>query len=112
MAVVIHILVSAALLYVTGKLVDGFEVRDTKAAVVGAVVLGLANWLIRPILDLAALPLTLLTLGLFGVVVSAVVLMLVARVVRGFEIHGFKAALFGALAFGLMNFLVRYVFGG
>lgn len=112
MEVLIHVLVSAVLLYVTGKLVDGFEVRDKKAAVVGAVVLGLANWLIRPILHFLALPLTLLTLGLFGVVVSAVVLMLVARVVRGFEIRGFKAALFGALAFGLMNFLVRSVFGG
>lgn len=106
MAILIHILVSAALLYVTGKLVDGFEVHDAKAAVLGAVVLGLANWLIRPVLDFIALPLTLLTLGLFGVVVSAAVLMLTARMVRGFRIDGFKAALFGALALGVMNYLV------
>ncbi len=112
MGFVIHILVNAALLFVAGKLVDGFEVRDAKAAMVGALVLGLANWLLRPILDLVTLPITVLTLGLFSVVVSAVVLMLVAALVRGFEIRSFGAALWGAVAIGLMNFVLKLVTGG
>lgn len=111
MGFVIHILVNAALLFVAGKLVEGFEVRDAKAAVVGALVLGLANWLVRPILDLVTLPINILTLGLFSIVVSAVVLMLVASLVRGFAIRSFGAAIWGALAIGLMNFLVKLITG-
>ena len=90
---------------------EGFEVQDAKAAVVGALVLSLANWFVRPILDLITLPINLLTLGLFSVVVSAVILMIVAAVVRGFVIRGFGAALWGAVAIGLMNVVLGMLFG-
>ena len=111
MQFVIHIIVNAGLLFLAGKLVEGFEVRDAKAAVVGALVLSVANWLVRPLLDLITLPITLLTLGLFSIVVSAVILMLVAALVRGFSIRGFGAALWGAVAIGLMNFVLTMLFG-
>lgn len=111
MQYVVHILVNAGLLFLAGKLVNGFEVRDAKAAVVGALVLSLANWLVRPILDWITLPINLLTLGLFSVVVSALILMVVAAVVRGFAIRGFGAALWGAVAIGLMNMVLGMLFG-
>lgn len=110
MSFVIHTLVNALLLFLAGKLVDGFEVRNAKAAIVGALVLGLANWLVAPLLHLIALPITLLTLGLFALVINAVILMLVAALVRGFEIRGFWAALWGAGALAIMNVMIGLLF--
>jgi len=111
MGFLIHIVVSAALLFFVGRLVDGIEVRDGKAAIFGALMLGLANGLVRPILLALTLPITFLTLGLFVLVVNALMLMLAAAFVDGFEVEGFWAALWGSLALGVMNFLVGMFFG-
>jgi len=110
MGFLVHILVSAALLFVLGRLVSGIEVRDGKAALFGALVLGVANALVRPLLVLITLPITILTLGLFIFVVNALMLMLAAALVDGFEVRGFKAALWGSVVLGLMNILVGVVF--
>jgi len=110
MGFLVHILVSAALLFVLGRLVSGIEVRDGKAALFGALVLGLANALVRPFLVLLTLPITILTLGLFIFVVNALMLMLAAALVDGFEVRGFKSALWGSVVLGLMNILVGMVF--
>jgi len=108
---IVHTLVSAALLYVVGRLVDGIEVRDGKAAVFGALGLGLANAFVRPILIKLTLPITVITLGLFVFVVNALMIMLAAAFVDGFEVDDFPSALWAALALGLMNFLVAMFFG-
>ena len=111
MGFLIHTLVSAGLLFMVGKLVDGIEVRDGKAAIFGALGLGLANGFVRPLILMLALPITMLTLGLFVFVVNALMLMLAAAFVDGFEVEDFPSALWGALALGLMNFLVGMFFG-
>ncbi len=111
MGFIVHTLVSAALLYVVGRLVSGIEVRDGKAAVFGALGLGLANGLVRPILIKLTLPITVITLGLFVFVVNALMIMLAAAFVDGFEVDDFPSALWAALALGLMNFLVGMFFG-
>ncbi|MCH7532632.1 MAG: phage holin family protein [Gemmatimonadetes bacterium] len=111
MGFIVHTLVSAALLYVVGRLVDGIEVRDGKAAVFGALGLGLANAFVRPILIKLTLPITVITLGLFVFVVNALMIMLAAAFVDGFEVDDFPSALWAALALGLMNFLVAMFFG-
>ena len=111
MGFIVHTLVSAALLYVVGRLVDGVEVRDGKAAGFGALGLGFANGFVRPILIKLTLPITVITLGLFVFVVNALMLMLAAAFVDGFEVDDFPSALWAALALGLMNFLVGMFFG-
>ena len=110
MQIIVHILVTAVLLFVLGKLIDGIEVRDGKAALYGAIILGFANAFVRPILVILTLPVTILTLGLFLLVVNALMLMLAAAVVRGFEIEGFGAALWGAVGLAILNFLVGVLF--
>jgi putative membrane protein len=110
MGFLVHILVSAALLFVLGRLVSGIEVRDGKAALFGALVLGVANALVRPLLVLITLPITIVTLGLFIFVVNALMLMLAAALVDGFEVKGFKSALWGSVVLGLMNILVGMIF--
>jgi len=106
-----HTLVSAGLLYIVGRLIDGVEVRDGKAAIFGALGLGLANAFVRPILIKLTLPITVITLGLFAFVVNALMIMLAAAFVDGFEVDDFPSALWAALALGVMNFLVAMFFG-
>jgi len=108
---IIHTLVSAGLLYIIGRLIDGVEVRDGKAAIFGALGLGLANAFVRPILIKLTLPITVITLGLFAFVVNALMIMLAAAFVDGFEVDDFPSALWAALALGVMNFLVAMFFG-
>jgi len=110
MGFVAHVAVTAILLYVLGQMVDGIEVRDGKAALLGALVLGIANALVRPVLVLLTLPATILTLGLFLLVINAVMLMLAAGLVKGFQVKGFGAAMWGALGLAVMNFLVARIF--
>ncbi len=107
---VLHIVVSAALLMFIGQMVDGIEVRDGKAALFGALALGLANAVVRPILIMLTLPITLLTLGLFIWVVNALMLMLAASFVDGFKVRDFKAAFWGSLLLGVAH-LVLSAFG-
>ncbi len=108
---VIHIVVTAALLSVVGSLVSDIEVEGGTSAVVGALVLGLANAFIRPILVLLTLPITFLTLGLFIWVVNAFMLKLTAEFVPGFRVNGFKAAMVGSLLLTFLNFAVAALFG-
>ncbi len=107
----VHLLVTSGLLAIVGKMISGIEVEDMTAAFVGALVLGLANAVIRPILVVFTLPITILTLGLFVWVVNALMLQLTAAAVPGFEVKGFKAALLGSLLLGLLNFAVSLFFG-
>lgn len=112
MGFVIHTLVSAALLFVMSKLIGGIQVRDAKAAIVGALVLGLVNWALWKVLALFAVPLMILTLGLFAFVMNAIALKLTAAVVRGFQIRTFGAALMGAVTLAVINLLLRLLIGG
>ena len=112
MQLLVHILVSAVLVYMVGSMVEGIEVRDAKAALFGAIGLGLANAFIKPILLALTFPITLLTLGLFVWVVNAFMLMLAAALVDGFEVRGFRAALWGSAWLALLNFGVGFFFGG
>ena len=81
------------------------------AAIVGAVVLGGVNWVVWTFLAPILMPLTILTLGLFALVVNAVALMFTASVVRGFGISSFGKALMAAVAIALMNLLLGIFFG-
>jgi putative membrane protein len=105
----LHVVVTAVLLFVVGKIVPGIEIRDGRAALIGALVLGIANAIVRPILVLLTLPFTILTLGLFLFVVNAVMLMLAAALVDGFKVRGFGAALLGSVLLSLLNVVVSVV---
>lgn len=98
--------ISAATLLLVAYLVPGFHVSGWYAAFIAALVLGLVNALIRPILLILTLPVNILTLGLFTLVVNAFMLWLVSTVVKGFEISGFAPAFWGALVLWLIGWLV------
>ena len=99
-------LLAVAYLY-PGVRIDGFF-----AAVVAALVLGLVNAIVRPILVILTLPVTILTLGLFLFVINALMFWLVAEVVKGFTVTGFAAALIGSLLYSVITILVSWLVGG
>ena len=81
--------------------VDGFM-----AALVAAFLLGVVNAIIRPILILLTLPLTLVTLGLFLLVINGLMLWLVSTVVRGFYVSGFWGAVFGSILISIVSWIL------
>lgn len=99
----LHWLVSALSLLLTAYLVRGFEVKNFTTALVAAVVIGLANIVIWPILIFLTLPLNILTLGLFTFVVDGIVLKICAAVLPGFNIKSWGSAIFGALILAVIS---------
>jgi putative membrane protein len=106
-----HLVVSAALLVVVAYAIRGFEVDGPFAALLGALVLGFANAFVRPVLIVLSLPITVLTFGLFLIVVNALVLKIAAALVPGFRIRGFLPAVWAALFVAILNLLVAHVAG-
>jgi len=105
MAFLIKWLVNALAIGITAYLLPGVRVSGFFAALVTALVLGLVNIFIRPLLLLLTLPLNILTLGLFTLVINALLILLVAAVVPGFSVRGF----WWAVLFGLVLAVVNYV---
>ena len=101
----VWVLNAIALLAVT-YLYPGVQVQDWKAAAIAALVLGLVNTLVKPILVLLTLPVTLLTLGLFLLVLNALLFWGVSELVTGFHVNGFWAALVGALLYSVIGWLL------
>lgn len=110
-AFVAHLVLTAALLLIVAGLVRGVRVAGWGAALLGALVLGLANAFVRPVMVLLTLPLTVLTFGLFLLVVNALVLWLVAGLVPGIRIRGFGAAFVGSLLLTVLNVVVATLIG-
>ena len=103
-------LATAVSLVVTAFIVPGFAVLSFSSAVVGAAVLGLVNAVVKPILVLFTLPLTILTLGLFLLVVNAIALGLVSYLTPGLTINGFFPAVFGSIVLTLVSGLINQLF--
>lgn len=103
MRLLITWLINAASLFALPLLLPTIYVRDFKVALIAALVLGLVNTLVRPILILLTLPVTILTLGLFILIINGVMFWVVANFVRGFHVAGFGTALLGALLYSLIS---------
>ncbi|MTI96381.1 MAG: phage holin family protein [Firmicutes bacterium] len=97
MRFLIRWLLNGLALLVVAWLLTGVHVNGWQAAVTAGLGLGLVNALIRPIIKLLALPITILTLGLFGLVINAGLFWLVSELVQGFAVDGFIWALAGAV---------------
>ena len=102
------LLLAAALLLVA-HLYPGVVVTSFPSALIAALVLGLLNTLLRPILVLLTLPVTVVTLGLFLFVINALMFWAAANVLSGFAVTGFTAALVGSLIYSLCGMLIDVV---
>ncbi len=106
-----HLIVTAALLLLVSNVVRGVRIAGWGSALLGALVLGFVNAFVRPVMVLLTLPLTVLTLGLFLLVVNAFMLWIVAALVPGIRVKGFGPALIGSLLLTLLNIAVAALVG-
>src|SRR5271167_2438646 len=98
---VLRAAIAALGLWLASSWVMGLQVRDPATLLWAALLLGVVNAVIRPLVLLLTLPLTVLTLGLFLFIINALMLALVAWMLPGFELSGFRAAFFGAIIVGI-----------
>ena len=108
----VRLLITALGLWIAGQLLPGIVFTSTGALIVSALLLGVVNAVIRPILLILTLPLTVLTLGLFILVVNGISLALVAWLVPGFQIAGLAPATLGAIIVGLTSWVASAFVGG
>jgi putative membrane protein len=102
-------LLSAVALLAVSSLVPGFEVQGLGPALGAALVIGLLNATIGFFLKVITFPISILTLGLFLLVINGLMIMLASAVVRGFHVRSFGAAFWGAVVLALLGMLIRAI---
>jgi putative membrane protein len=102
----LRVLINAAALWVAASLIPGVRVDGVGYTLLAALVLGIINAIVRPVLVFLTFPITLLTLGLFIFVLNAFCLWLTSRLVPGIEVHGFWAAFLGALVVSAVSWIL------
>ncbi|MDO9270926.1 MAG: phage holin family protein [Methylobacter sp.] len=102
-----HLILSAGMLLLMAHFVRGVQVEGWGAALIGAMVLGFVNAVVRPVMVFLTLPLTVISFGLFLLVINALMLWLMAALVPGIRVQGFWPALMGSLVLTLLNLAVE-----
>ena len=106
----LSLFVNTISVYVTSKLLSGVELKNFWSAVGVAIGLGLVNFFIKPIVSLLALPLTVITLGLFSIVVNALMIMIVDYFVDTFKIKSFGWAVGFSIIMSVINVVLYAIF--
>jgi len=107
-----YLIIQVFSLLVVSYIIPGFILSDLRAAVVAAVVIGVINTFVRPILQLIALPLTILSLGLFAFLINVTLLWFAASIVPGFEIEGFMTVVVASIVMALISAFFHMAMGG
>ena len=110
MKVIIKLLITAVVAYFLPKILSGVQVADFTSAIIFAVVLGLLNLIVRPILSLLSLPITILTLGLFSLVINALIILLADHFTDGINIDGFLWALVFSVLLSIVTSIIEKIF--
>jgi len=109
MKLILRWLINALAILAIAYYLPGVGVTGIYAALIAALVLGIINALIRPILIILTLPVNLLTLGLFTLVINALLFWFASTIVKGFIVNDFKSAFFGALIMWLVSWLTNWL---
>lgn len=107
--IVMRVLIMGLAVFLAVTIVPGIESESLGAGLAAVLVLTVLNTLIRPLLYLLALPLIVVSLGLFMVVINALLLQLTAALVKGFTVVGFEASFWGALVISLVSSLLNMI---
>lgn len=105
-------LITSLSLWACSHVFAGIKFESTPALVVSALLLGFANAIVKPLLIVLTLPLTLVSFGLFLLVINALMILLVSSVVKGFKVSGFWTAFFASIFVSLLSFLIDAFFTG
>ncbi len=110
MNIIIHILLSAVAVFITARILPGVTLQNFESALIVAVVLGIVNGLLRPVLLILTLPINMMTLGLFTFVIIGGMVLLVDYIVPGFSVKNFWWALAFALVLSVINSFLSLFF--
>ena len=102
-------ILNAVALLIVAYILPGITVASFWSALIAALVLGLLNTLVKPVLVLLTLPVTVVTLGLFLLVINALVFWFAGSVLKGFQVNGFWWAMLGALVYSIISGLLSRV---
>ena len=103
MNLIIKLLITAAVAYGLTHFLSGVQIADFKTAIIFSLVLGLLNAIVKPILVLLTIPVTVITLGLFLVVINAVIILLSDKLIPGFSVDGFWWALIFSIVLSVIS---------
>ena len=107
MRLLVNWLLSALALLIVAHIVPGFYVQGFDSALIAALVIGLINATLGLFLKVITFPLTVVTLGIFWLVINALMLMVASALLSGFAVRGFGAAFVGAIVLALVNLLLK-----
>lgn len=110
MNLIIRLIINAIAFYLIAIYVPGFHIASFTTAIIAAVIFGLVNAIIRPLVLLLTLPATILTLGLFIIIVNALMFWLTVWITPGFKVDGFVPALIGAVIMMIVSLLTNHLF--
>jgi len=110
MSLIIKLLVNALSLIITANVIKGIHLYSFTSAIWAALILGLVNMVIRPIMLIITLPINVLTLGLFTLIINALMLWITSQLVSGFVIDSFFAALIGAIVLSIISTILSFIF--
>ncbi|MBV2165339.1 phage holin family protein [Kaistella sp.] len=110
MNLIIRLLVTAVVAFFLTKILSGVHFEGFSTAIVFAIVLGILNLIVSPVLKILGLPLTILTLGLFSLVINALVILIADYFIDGMTIDGFWWAFIFSIALSLITSLVNGIF--
>ena len=111
MGLIIRILISAVAVFIASRIIPGIVVSDFGTALIVAIVLGLLNAFLKPILVFLTIPITILTLGLFYLVINVLMVYLAAYLVGGFAVSGFIAALLFSFVVSIVTWIIDTIVG-
>ena len=109
MKIIVRIVLIALAIMVLPSFIPGITVSGFYPALMAALVFGILNLLVKPILSIVTLPINIITLGLFGLVVNGLLLWFVGSFIAGFSVATFTAAFLGALVIAAINWLGHFV---
>jgi len=107
MQIILRWLLSAVAIIIAAKLIPGIQVASFWTSLWVALVLGLVNALIRPVLILITLPINIFTLGLFTFVINGLMVLLASSIVKGFEVSGFWVAVLFSVVLSVLSYLLN-----
>ncbi len=105
----LHWILSAVALLLVSRLVPGFVVRGLAPALIAALVIGLLNATVGFVLKIITFPISILTLGLFLLVINGLMILVASALVPGFRVYGFVPAFWGAVALAVLGMLFRAI---
>ncbi len=108
----VHWAITALSLWAASHIFRGLKFDQTSSLIIAALLLGFANAIVKPLLILLTLPLTLITFGLFILVINALMILLVARLVKGFHVSSFWTAFFASIFVSILSIVIGALIAG